>query len=525
MARLDPKERAELPDRCFADIDSRGRRRLPLHDPAHVRNALARFGQVRFEDDAERERARMRLLKAAKKFRIVPVGFIAGQLPSEREHHHRPAALPSGFVTMLMTDIESSTALVHRLGDGYRHVISTVCAVQREAVGRVGGCEVEARADEFFAVFEDPRSAVDATIAMQRDLRDLRDLREHAWGDGVDVRIRIGIHSGYPTSTDDNYIGLDVHVTSRICAVGHGGQIVVSYNTREAVKASPGGAGGLRFTSLGAHRLRGTRTRLPCSESVPPDSPHGSRHCGRDPRARRRPCGRSAHRRHGHSTPSVGGLNDGVLAQRPAVRIGAHVDGVRVARHLIGANHVVLAARDHLRERPRVARVAQAITQRMDSVDVEPGRVGLRVPQREQTATQTRLAHQVGAAEAELDVRDADHLDPTLGDDRCREITVEHHRHRVLRTRGGWSGEAADESVPDEWEPVVSRRLDTYSIARPEHHRPAASASTASLSCGQSTSAWAAQSSNNRSVNATQPTLRPPAGPRSTHRKVPAPPK
>src|SRR5687768_5561736 len=84
MARLDPAVRAELPDRVFAYVDSRGKRRLPLHDPAHVRNALARFGQVHFEDEAARERARMRLLTAAKRFRIVPVGFIAGQLRSER---------------------------------------------------------------------------------------------------------------------------------------------------------------------------------------------------------------------------------------------------------------------------------------------------------------------------------------------------------------------------------------------------------------------------------------------------------
>ena len=46
MARLDPSARAKLPDRAFAYIDSRGQRRLPIHDPAHVRNALARFGQV-----------------------------------------------------------------------------------------------------------------------------------------------------------------------------------------------------------------------------------------------------------------------------------------------------------------------------------------------------------------------------------------------------------------------------------------------------------------------------------------------
>ena len=80
MPRLDPKERAKLPDRAFAYIDSTGRRRLPIHDASHVRNALVRFGQVAFEDEPAREQARMRLLNAAKKFKIVPVGFIAGQL-------------------------------------------------------------------------------------------------------------------------------------------------------------------------------------------------------------------------------------------------------------------------------------------------------------------------------------------------------------------------------------------------------------------------------------------------------------
>jgi hypothetical protein len=90
-------------------VDSRGRRGLPIHDERHVRNALARFNQVAFED----ERARKRLLNAAKKYRIVPVGFIAGLLRSERElgqvQGRSPVQLRSGFVTMLMTDIEGAT--------------------------------------------------------------------------------------------------------------------------------------------------------------------------------------------------------------------------------------------------------------------------------------------------------------------------------------------------------------------------------------------------------------------------------
>lgn len=252
MARLDPRERASLPDRAFAYVDSRGQRRLPIHDPAHVRNALARFGQVAFEDEPSRERARTRLLRAAKRFKIVPVGFIAGQLQAERAldpRGSRPAELPSGFVTMLMTDIEGSTALVHRLGERYRELLDGVCTILRRSVLEAGGHEVEARADEFFAAFEAPRSAVDAATTMQHQLLD------RSWTDDLRVRVRIGIHSGYPTSTESNYIGMDVHTTSRICAVGHGGQIVVSANTREGVMASA--PGGVRFRLLGSHHLRG----------------------------------------------------------------------------------------------------------------------------------------------------------------------------------------------------------------------------------------------------------------------------
>ncbi|HEY7400518.1 MAG TPA: hypothetical protein VH989_06435, partial [Actinomycetota bacterium] len=65
MAQLSAQERANLPDRAFAYIDSKGGRRLPIHDEPHVRNALARFARVKFEDDAAREKARRRLLAAA----------------------------------------------------------------------------------------------------------------------------------------------------------------------------------------------------------------------------------------------------------------------------------------------------------------------------------------------------------------------------------------------------------------------------------------------------------------------------
>lgn len=258
MARLDPSERAKLPDRAFAYIDSGGRRRLPIHDEAHVRNALARFTQVAFEDDAARELARHRLLRAAKRFRIVPVGFIAGQLRVERElGHERGAAapLPGGFVTMMMTDIEDSTSLVHRLGPDYASLIAGVRDLLRGAVASAGGQVVEARADDFFAVFDYPQPALEAAIAIQHGLG------ARTWpGDEV-VKVRIGIHAGYPTRTTDNYIGLAVHTAARVCEAAHGGQVLVSGDTREAAQESR--PAGVRFVALGPHRLRGLPEPVP----------------------------------------------------------------------------------------------------------------------------------------------------------------------------------------------------------------------------------------------------------------------
>ncbi|HEX2090149.1 MAG TPA: adenylate/guanylate cyclase domain-containing protein [Actinomycetota bacterium] len=251
MAKLKASERAKLPDSAFAYIDSNGQRRLPIHDEAHVRNALARFERVAFEDDAARERARKRLLNAAKKFGIVPVGFIAAQLQRERIYAGAadPRTLPTGFVTFLFTDMEDSTILLRRLGDRYGDVLNGVRRTVRQAVVRSGGREVDARADEFFAAFERPSAAIEAAVAFQRALA------KRTWPDGVTVRVRAGIHSGRPTLTDTGYIGLSVHTAARICLAAHGGQILVSGETRSALKDAPPAR--VEFRPLGRHRLPG----------------------------------------------------------------------------------------------------------------------------------------------------------------------------------------------------------------------------------------------------------------------------
>ena len=155
MPPLGAKERAQLPDSAFAYIDSRGRRRLPINDASHVRNALSRFNQVAFEDEGARDRARLRLLRAAKKHGIMPIGFLGGQLSPQRK-------LPKGDVTFLLTDLEGSTDLLRQLDDRYAALLADVRRKVRAAVRQAGGREVDARADDLFAVFESAGGALEA---------------------------------------------------------------------------------------------------------------------------------------------------------------------------------------------------------------------------------------------------------------------------------------------------------------------------------------------------------------------------
>ncbi len=244
MARLGAKERAQLPDSAFAYIDSTGRRRLPIHDAAHVRNALARFGQVAFEDDEGRDRARSRLLRAAKKHGIMPIGFISAQLEPQRK-------LPRGTVTFLLADIEGSTGLLRRLDDGYAPLLADIRRLVRRAVRSAGGHEVSARGDDVFAVFESAPGALEAALAIQRAMS------AGPWPGAIDVRLRIALHRGRPALTDTGYVGLSVHAAARICFAAHGGQIVMSSAVRAAIGESLADGVGLR--SLGAWRFRGLR--------------------------------------------------------------------------------------------------------------------------------------------------------------------------------------------------------------------------------------------------------------------------
>jgi predicted ATPase/class 3 adenylate cyclase len=147
--------------------------------------------------------------------------------------------LPSGTVTLLFTDVEGSTKLLHELrAEAYAAALFEHRRLLREAFARHGGVEVDTEGDAFFVAFV---SAMDAVAAASEGQQALRD---------GPIRVRMGLHTGTPHLTEQGYVGEDVHLGARISAVGHGGQVLVSAATRAALDAA------VELTDLGEHRLK-----------------------------------------------------------------------------------------------------------------------------------------------------------------------------------------------------------------------------------------------------------------------------
>ena len=136
------------------------------------------------------------------------------------------ADLPSGAVTFLFTDIEGSTRLVKQLRDRYADVLAEHQLLLRSAFANHRGHEIDTQGDSFFVVFASARDALLASVEGQLALSSQR------WPEGVQIRVRMGLHTGQAVLGGGRYTGLAVNRAARIGAAGHGGQILVSQATQ-----------------------------------------------------------------------------------------------------------------------------------------------------------------------------------------------------------------------------------------------------------------------------------------------------
>lgn|SRR5579885_310262 len=110
--------------------------------------------------------------------------------------------LPTGTITLLFTDIEGSTHLLQRIGERYAELLDECRTILRAAFSAHHGYEVDTQGDAMFAVFVRASDALHASVAAQRDLA------LHAWPGAVEVRVRMGLHTGEPSRVAEGYVGL-----------------------------------------------------------------------------------------------------------------------------------------------------------------------------------------------------------------------------------------------------------------------------------------------------------------------------
>ena len=178
----------------------------------------------------------------------------------ETEHN-----FPTGTLTFLFTDIEQSTMLWERYGEGMRPALARHDALLRSAVEEHGGRVVKTTGDGLMAVFESAAAAQEAALDAQRRLHGAswRELTPDI------VRVRMGLHSGEAQLREHDYYGTTVNKAARIMDLGHGGQILLSARSASFVREALPDP--LTLRDLGSYPLRGLRESEQIYQLLVPD--------------------------------------------------------------------------------------------------------------------------------------------------------------------------------------------------------------------------------------------------------------
>jgi class 3 adenylate cyclase len=154
-----------------------------------------------------------------------------------------------GTVSIMFTDLESSTELLSSLGDTIaQNLLRTHNQMVREQVARYSGVEVKSMGDGFMLVFSSARRALECAVAIQRSFHQHNTAHPRS-----QLNVRIGVNVGEAIKEEEDFFGTAVVVAARVASQARGGQILVSELFRRVV----GSAGDFHFIDLGYQRLKG----------------------------------------------------------------------------------------------------------------------------------------------------------------------------------------------------------------------------------------------------------------------------
>jgi pimeloyl-ACP methyl ester carboxylesterase len=171
--------------------------------------------------------------------------FVTGTRPA--------AAVDRVLATVMFSDIVDSTVMAARLGDRrWSRLLEDHNAAVRRELQRNGGTEIDTAGDGFLASFDGPARAIRCALDLHRAVRPL------------DLRLRIGLHTGEVERTGQKISGIAVHTGARVASLAAPGEVLVSSTVRDLVAGS-----GIAFEDRGVHPLKGIPGEWRIYEVVP----------------------------------------------------------------------------------------------------------------------------------------------------------------------------------------------------------------------------------------------------------------
>ena len=199
-------------------------------------------------------------------FDAQPPIFTVKDLPIQPIADMKPN-LPSGTVTFLFTDIESSTKLWERYPEAMKAALARHDAILHEVVEAHHGRIIKTMGDSIHAVFGSAASGVAAALTAQRALF------TEGW-EGIKpqvVRVRMGLHTCEAEARAGDYYGPALNRAARLMSIGYGGQTLLSTTTANLVRDQlPVGAS---LCDLGEHRLKDLVRSERIYQLIHPDLP------------------------------------------------------------------------------------------------------------------------------------------------------------------------------------------------------------------------------------------------------------
>jgi len=256
ISRLHLEIRAEAGQLVVTDLDSTNGSIIdgrPLTEPtALMAGSIVRLGDTTVElvtDIRSTVVIAPQRMGSETDLRRTSIDIVADAVVAARPDLGAVSA-DQGTITIVFSDIESSTQRLETLGDQmWFELLSVHNRIVRGQVARHGGTEVKAQGDGFMLTFPSARSAITCMSDVQRDLA-----KHSTEQPEQQIRIRVGIHTGEAISSDDGDIfGKHVNLAARIANEAAGAEVLVSSLVRELVESR----GDLKFGEPRSAELKG----------------------------------------------------------------------------------------------------------------------------------------------------------------------------------------------------------------------------------------------------------------------------